>query len=360
MRSFPAVALAVFAVLAPSTALAATHAKSTKTPSKQSVVQPLRKVPLGISEQNATMFTDPLFAPLGVKYARYVTPWNVALTPGSYAAQQLDKWITGARTAGVSALVSFEHLGTENCPHDPCVLPSKADYRAAIVAFHALYPDVTALSPWNEANHPSQPTVKKPKVAAQYYKIVKSVCPTCQVVAADVLDMTNMEKWLTAFVKAAPEARLWGMHNYGDANRFRTSGLATYLKVTKGSVWLTETGAITSFTTTSGVVSFAKSDTRAAKAMNYLLGTLIPSSSRIKRVYIYNWGSDPANRWDSGLLDNGGRPRQIYSILKTYNTPLPGTTTTPTPSTGATPVVSGGVTVTTPVVSGTVTTKTRG
>jgi hypothetical protein len=264
MRKLPAIALAVIAVLAPSTALAATHHSAAAKPSakKTVVVPPLRTVPVGISEQNATMFSDPLFAPLGVKYARYVTPWNAASSPGTYAAQQLDKWIVAARAAGVSPLVSFEHMGNEDCPRDPCVLPSTTAYRAAFRAFHTLYPDVTAISPWNEANHPSQPTYKKPAVAAQYYEIVKSECPACQVVAADVLDMTNMEKWLTAFVKAAPEARLWGMHNYGDANRFRTSGLATYLKVTKGSVWLTETGAITSFTTTAGVVSFKKSDSR--------------------------------------------------------------------------------------------------
>jgi hypothetical protein len=330
MRRFPLVALTVLAVLAPSTALAATHASTTKKPTTQTaVVQPVRKVPVGISEQNATMFSDPLFAPLVVRYARYVTPWNAAATPGSYAAQQLDKWIAGARAAGVSPLVSFEHMGNEDCPHDPCVLPSTTAYRAAFRAFHALYPDVTTISPWNEANHPSQPTYKKPQVAAQYYEIVKSECPTCQVVAADVLDMTNMEKWLVAFVKAAPEARLWGMHNYGDANRFRTSGLATYLKVTKGSVWLTETGAITSFITTAGVVSFKKSDSRAVKAMNYLLGTLVPSSSRIKRVYIYNWGSDPTNRWDSGLLDATGKARPVYAIVKAYNAP---TTTTTTPA----------------------------
>jgi hypothetical protein len=323
MRRFPLVAIAVLAVLAPSTALAATHTGATKkTTSQTSIATPVPKVPIGISEQNASMFSDPLFAPLGVKYARYVTPWNAAATPGTYAADQLDKWITAARAAGVSPLISFEHLGTENCPHDPCVLPSKAAYRAAFTAFHAKYPDVVSISPWNEANHPSQPTYAKPQVAAQYYEIVKSVCPSCEVVAADVLDMTNMEKWLTAFVKAAPEARLWGMHNYGDANRFRTSGLATYLKVTKGTVWLTETGAITSFTTTAGVVSFKKSDARAAKAMNYLLGTLVPSSSRIKRVYIYNWGSDPTNRWDSGLLDNTGKARKIYGIVKTYNAPV--------------------------------------
>jgi hypothetical protein len=346
MRSFPVVALAVLAVLAPSTALAATHAGAPKPTTPQAApVLPTRTVPIGISEQNATMFGDPLFAPLGLRYARYVTPWNAASTPGSYAAEQLDRWITAARAAGVSPLISFEHMGNEDCPRDPCVLPSKTAYRAAFRAFHTLYPDVTSISPWNEANHASQPTAKKPAAAAAYYEIVKSECPTCQVVAADVLDMTNMEKWLTAFVKAAPEARLWGMHNYGDANRFRTSGLATYLKVTKGSVWLTETGAITSFTTTAGVVSFKKSDSRAVKAMNYLLGTLVPSSSRIKRVYIYNWGSDPTNRWDSGLLDSAGKARPVYGIVKTYNAPtvaIP-TTTTPVPAKATTP------TTTTPV-----------
>ena len=278
-----------------------------------------RHVPVGISDQNAETFTNPLFTALNVRYARYVTPWNVALKPASRSAQELDAWLTAAEEAGVSALVSFNHSEGDDCPRRPCAKPSASAYRRAFRAFRAKYPRVLAISPWNEANHMAQPTYKRPDLAATYYHVVRRECPQCQVVAADVLDISNMERWLQAFVEKAPDARLYGMHNYGDANRFRTSGIETVLRTVKGSIWLTETGAITSFVTSAGKVSFRHDDARAAKAMRYLFDKLVPASNRIKRVYLYHWAADPKNRWDSALLDRNGRPRKVYDIVKRYN-----------------------------------------
>ena len=305
----------------------------------------VRKVPIGISDQNPLTFSNPLFAPLGMQYGRYVTPWDVMKDPASYDAQQLDAWLTAARNAGVKPLISFNHSTGDDCPRSPCHKPTRAQFRKMFLAFMAKYPDVTTISPWNEANHMAQPTYKRPDLAALYYHVVKQECPNCTVVAADALDISNMAAWLTAFAKKAPDARLYGMHNYGDANHFRTDGLKTLLKTVKGNVWLTETGAITSFVTTSGKVSFKHSDARAAKAMNYLLKKVLPVSRRVKRVYLYHWGADPQNRWDSALVDKNGKARRVYSIVKAYNNPsgVPRTpvVTTPTESTP---------TVTTPTV----------
>ncbi len=309
MRLFP-VAVTALAVLAGA------------LPSAASAAPTERRVPVGISDQSPATFSAALFGPLGIRYGRYVTPWNVATKPDSDPAKALDAWLEAARTAGVKPLISFEHLTTDDCPR-VCTKPSDAAYRKAFRAFRAAYPDVLSISPWNEANHMAQPTYKRPDLAARYYHVVKRECPQCQVVAADVLDLKNMEAWLEAFVEAAPDARLWGMHNYGDANRFRTSGIETYLRTVKGSIWLTETGAITAFTTAAGKVSFKRSDTRAAKAMTYLFDTLVPSSTRIKRVYVYNWGSDPNNRWDTGLVDHKGKPRPVYDIVKRYGADAP-------------------------------------
>jgi hypothetical protein len=305
MRSFPRllIAAALVALLAaPSVASAAT-----------------RYVPVGISDQNAETFTNPFFTALNMRYARYVTPWDAVLKPDSHPAKALDEWLTAAQEAGVSALVSFDHSEGDDCPRRPCAKPSARAYRAAFRAFREKYPHVLTISPWNEANHMAQPTYKRPDLAATYYHVVKRECPQCQVVAADVLDISNMERWLQAFAKKAPDARLYGMHNYGDTNRFRTSGIETVLRTVKGSIWLTETGAITSFVTTSGKVSFRHNDRRAAKAMTYLFDKLVPSSRRIKRVYLYHWGADPKNRWDSALLDKVGKPRKVYDIVKRYN-----------------------------------------
>jgi hypothetical protein len=298
----------------------------------------VRHIPVGISDQNSLTFSNPLFAPLGMQYGRYVTPWDVMKDPTSYDAQQLDEWLTAARTAGVKPLVSFNHSTGDDCPRSPCHKPTAAQYRKMFEAFMAKYPDVTTISPWNEANHMAQPTYKRPDLAALYYHVVKKSCPTCTVVAADALDISNIAEWLAAFAKKAPDARLYGMHNYGDTNHFETDGIKTVLKTVKGNIWLTETGAITSFVTTSGKVSFKPSNSRAAKAMNYLFKKLLPVSGRIKRVYLYHWGADPKNRWDSALVDKNGKPRKVYSIVKAYNNPS-GIPRTPVVTTPTTPTV---------------------
>ena len=53
---------------------------------------------LGVSDQQASTFTNPLFAPLKVKAARYITPYDVLESPADKA--QLDAWVTprAART----------------------------------------------------------------------------------------------------------------------------------------------------------------------------------------------------------------------------------------------------------------------
>ena len=45
-----------------------------------------------------------------------------------------------------------------------------------------------------------------------------------------------------------PRARgrrlIWGLHNYIDANRFRTTGTRSLLRAVPGEVWFTETGGL--------------------------------------------------------------------------------------------------------------------
>ena len=42
-----------------------------------------------------------------------------------------------------------------------------------------------------------------------------------RIVAADVLDGSNMLPWLATFKRYAKNPRIWGLHSYGDANHFR-------------------------------------------------------------------------------------------------------------------------------------------
>ena len=67
---------------------------------------PASAIQIGISDQHASMFSEPLFAPLHMRYGRLVVKWNVAQL--SKAEQQpVDDWLAGAAAAGVEPHVAF-------------------------------------------------------------------------------------------------------------------------------------------------------------------------------------------------------------------------------------------------------------
>ena len=171
-------------------------------------------VTVGIGDQATNAFTDPLFQDLGIRHTRNFTAWNTALKRDQAAG--MDAWIQAAEAAGLNPLISFSQTLRSKCPKRPCQLPTVRQYTRAFRAFRKRWPSIRTYSPWNEANHRSQPTFKNPKRAAQYYNVVRKYCRGCTIVAADVIDEKNMVKWLTEFKRYAIKPRLWGLHNYRD------------------------------------------------------------------------------------------------------------------------------------------------
>ena len=273
---------------------------------------------VGISDQQAVTFTDPKFTVLGLRYARLVMPWDgVTSEP-----DRLDAWMQAARAAGVRPLIAFNHARGDLCPKRPCRAPSVARYTRAFRAFRKKYPWVRDFTPWNEANHSTQPTGKKPKLAAQYYNAMRRACRTCTITAADVLDQNNMRRWVTEFLRHAKgRPRLWGLHNYRDTNRFRDKGTALLLKLVKGEVWMTETGGIFSFETQAGVKALRPSAGRAKRAMQFMFKLAQKHHKRVKRVYIYQWRKNfDGDRFDAGVVTFDGKPRPSYDVLSLHAT----------------------------------------
>src|SRR5215212_2199302 len=60
---------------------------------------------VGIGDQSASTFTDPLFTKLRIKRARFFPPWNVARS--SFHRELLDGWLAAAEAADVRPLISF-------------------------------------------------------------------------------------------------------------------------------------------------------------------------------------------------------------------------------------------------------------
>ncbi|MDQ3675494.1 MAG: hypothetical protein M3401_01620 [Actinomycetota bacterium] len=270
---------------------------------------------MGIADQSARMFSSPHFRSLDVPISRLVVSYDAVLR-NTFEVADVDAWLLAARASGIEPLIAFNHArgcydgaGVVRSPR--CRAPSANRFRLAFEAFRARYPFVTVYSPWNEANHRSQPTAKRPDRAAGFYNVVRRGCPECTVVAVDVLDIPGMVRYVRAFRRHADGfPRVWGMHNYRDTNDGTSRKTRDLLRAVRGEVWLTETG---------GIVKFGRrrfSPTRAKKATRYMF-RLARSNPRIKRLYIYNWsGAGPKARFDAGLTSPMGNPRPAYYVVR--------------------------------------------
>jgi hypothetical protein len=267
---------------------------------------------VGIADQKPEMFSDPLFESLGVQYARIAISWDAMEHPWEVA--EVDQWLEGARAAGVEPLVGFGHSRV-----DRRKLPTPSRYKYDFRLFRERYPWVTTFATWNEANHCGEPTCHRPQLVASYYRSIQRECPTCTILGAELLDMPNMATWVDQYQEhlgRAKSPRYWGLHNYIDANRLRTTGTRTLLKHTTGQVWFTETGGIVKRTNNKAKVEFPESAAHAAKATAWVFDKLVPLSRRITRVYLYHWNAGVGENWDSGLVNARGQGRPALKVVR--------------------------------------------
>ena len=269
---------------------------------------------VGFGEQRPEMFSNRHWSELGLPDARLLVGWDALQS--RWQRREIDIWISEAERVGARVLVAFSRSRTYSRRK---LLPTPRQYRAAFRAFRKRYPSVRQFLVWNEANHCSQPLCHKPRLAARYFDVMSRVCGKCTIVAADVLDTPDMEWWLREFRRAAKKKpRIWGLHNYLDANRFRTSGTRAMLRAVKGDIWFTETGGLVRRDNGSAL-RFPESPSHAARATRWLFKRLVPLSPRIRRVYLYHWqNAGPEATWDSAILDPKGRPRPAYGVLASY------------------------------------------
>ena len=280
---------------------------------------------VGIGDQNPGMFDQPRFQALGVKRARYLVPWDVFKHRSQLA--EADGFLFRARDHGIDVLATFTApRGCWNGRYSRasrCRAPSARAYEREVKRFRARYPWVRSFAPWNEVNHASQPTYRSPRTAAAYYNVMRRRCTTrCTLLAADVLDSSNVTSYLRTFRRYAKGSpKRWGLHNYSDVNRRRSTGTRRVLRAVPGEVWLTESGGIVRF-----APDFPYSESRAADRLRYMFSLAdaydtrrTGMRSRITRVYPYQWtGAKRGARFDAGLVDPDGSPRAGYSVFRTF------------------------------------------
>jgi hypothetical protein len=273
---------------------------------------------VGIGDEQPEMFSDPNWQRLHTKITRYIAPYDAVAH--SYSLDKAILFIREAEAEHQQVLVAFYHS-----EYTPLKMPSVAAYQRDVARFIKLFPHVRQYQPWDEANRGYIPHLLASPTAvqsAEYYKALRDVCKGCTVVGLDVLDAQNITPTLDYIAEFKHEiARLhtvmpniWGLHNYSDTNRRSSERTRDVLAAVPGDVWLTETGGIVQF---GGAFPNAHGAglTRAASAISYMF-RLAGISSRIRRLYIYDWsGGNAETRFDAGLTNVHHQPRPGYLIV---------------------------------------------
>ncbi len=279
---------------------------------------------VGMADQNAAMFDSPRFKALKIKRVRYLVPYDWFKIASTTA--EVTNFMDRARADRIEVLVHFTakrgcYANGRYSRGRSCRAPTARTYRKGFLRFRSKFPSAKTFGVWNEANHASQPTFKKPRLAARYYLTARAACRSCKLVAADLLDATNMERWMAGFNSVAKgRGRIFGLHNYGDVNRKRTQGTTRMLRLVPGEVWLTETGGILAFEP-----AFPRSQRRQAnrtknmfRLANKYDRRASGRRSRITRLYNYQWTGVPRNfGFDAGLVNPNGSARKAYNTFKT-------------------------------------------
>lgn len=283
---------------------------------------PASALTVGIGDQQPSSFSDARLRALGLKTARLNVPWDAATSQPEF----VQSWLEAVAAAGLQPQIAFEHLRSEKCPSAPCSAPTVAQYKSAVATFRARFPQVSTYTAWNEANHATQPVAQNPELVADYYEALRSVCPVCTVVAGDVLDSGSYVRWLQRFRAAAPDARLYGLHNYGDVTYGTTEGVDAVLSTVPGTLWLEETGGIVTLRNSAGRVTLSTNESRAATAIDRAFSSAL-ARPRITRMSIYQWTAPATAQFDSGLIRADGTARPSYDALLRQMRALPADST---------------------------------
>jgi hypothetical protein len=279
---------------------------------------------VGIGDQQASMFDQPLFQARKFKRVRYFVPWDIMRDEDERL--EARRYVQRARQDGFSVLL---HISSNDLRIKRAKLPSVREFRTQIRRIVPYFRNlgVREFGAWNEVNHASQPTYRSATRAADFfvetYRAVKPRCSFCAVVALDVLDQAGVERYMRSWYRHLSStyrrrATVVGIHNYGDVNRKRTTFTRNIIRQSRAfnrrtRFWFTETGGLVKFGR-----NFPCSQSRAASRLKNMFSLARRyRTSGVERLYIYNWSGPGCDaRFDAGLVNPDGTPRPGYDYLR--------------------------------------------
>ncbi|HEX7291597.1 MAG TPA: hypothetical protein VF250_10775 [Conexibacter sp.] len=288
---------------------------------------------------------------MGAKYrhARYNAPWNVAQQPAASAAwQATNNWIQSATAQGKSLLISFNNANS--CRDSgvaagvPCTPgpPTETQFRSALAAFRAQWPQVRAFTAWNEPNHSvigdrwdgaawhhdaELTPIGSPTLAASYFRALQQSCAggSCTAVAGDFSDGSgSMGSYVTSYRNQLTTWGItpsrWAVHAYSAVNNGANGWISTFMSTIAGrtETWLTEVGVKVC---DAGLAY--PGDAAQVTAAERLVELISAYNFARSYYYMLEGSQTPANcpgSWDSGLLQKGSgavdaQPRWAFRVL---------------------------------------------
>ena len=272
---------------------------------------------IGLADQNASAYDNPLFLQMGIKYGRVTIPWDAALR-GGFRRNDADSVINAMKAHGIEPLAV---IGSRNSGK-----PTPSTYKKGITALIKRYPTVRYWAPWNEVNLTAS-TRRDPKKVAGWTKTLRAACrkapARCTVTSPTMLDDASIDSWFKSYLRYLPASqrpRIWLMHNYMDANRFQVrygKGFLQSAKAKRAQVWIVETGGLIKGTG-KNARKWKKGETQQVKVFDWLTGPLARRYPVITRIYIYQWQAPARGNWDSGIVSPSGQPRAVYQTIVNY------------------------------------------
>ena len=203
-----------------------------------------RAAAIGIGEQDAAIFRDPLVA--AARRARRPLRRGLGRAARALAAREVDALPRRRERRRRARARRLQPLAPPR-PSRRKYLPSPAASRREFLRLPQALPVRHDYLTWNEANHRAQPTGTGPEHRRPLLRHPAPQLPRLHDRRA-VGARHARHAALGARVRAQRRSHasaIWALHNYIDANRFRTSGTRSLLKAPKAAkIWFTETGGL--------------------------------------------------------------------------------------------------------------------
>ena len=252
---------------------------------------------IGMSDQKLGMWQDPRFERLGIRHVRLLVYYNLVLK-GDFS--RYDAWMRQAHARGDDVLLTINQHSSMSTR----ALPTLRQYRRVVRKLRARYPWVRTYAAWNEANHKKQPLFTRPRRAAQFYNVLREECRGCTIVAADVLDSSNMLPWLATFKRYAPQAaRLGPAQLHGHEPLQAAAGdVDARAAASRPRAGLAD-GDGRDRPLRRPLPRRARAPSGAPPGRSGGRSPSRGSSPRVKRVYLYHWDADRRfQTWDSAFV----------------------------------------------------------